>query len=258
MTLRVLHCAESHLLVARRSRKLRAAILDLKQEVRMADSNSGSRPSITQLILVPAIITLVITILRVVGELQHWSPTLFSSAAGGGGALVGIAWLPFIFGPYFAIKLAGVGAGPDGTGKSIGIAVLGFVVVFCGGFVGFAPLVTFPGHIIVGMALAIGGAALQFMGWPGLAKALLAYGYAARIPVAILMFFALRGSWGTHYDALPPNYTGPADLWGKYFFTALLPQLIIWPVYTIIVGSLFGSIANAIARRSKPAMQTAA
>jgi hypothetical protein len=232
--------------------------VELKQEVRMADSNSGSRPSITQLILVPAIITLAITILRLVGELQHWSPTLFRSTAGGVGALVGIAWLPFIFGPYFAIKLARAGAWPGGTGKSIGFAVLGFVVTFCGGFVGFAPMVTFPGHIIVGMALMAGGAALQFKGWPGLAKTLLAYGYAARIPVVILMFFALRGSWGTHYDALPPNYAGPADLWGKYFLVALLPQLIIWPVYTIIVGSLFGSIANAIARRGKPALQTTA
>ncbi len=34
-------------------------------------------------------------------------------------------------------------------------------------------------------------------GWPALFKTLLAYGYAARIPVAIVMFFAFRGNWAS-------------------------------------------------------------
>jgi hypothetical protein len=37
-----------------------------------------------QLILVPSIITLAITILRLVGELQHWPAPWFSTTAGGG------------------------------------------------------------------------------------------------------------------------------------------------------------------------------
>ena len=89
-------------------------------------------------------------------------------------------------------------------------------------------------------------------------KTLLVYGYAARIPVAIIMFFAIQGSWGTHYDALPPNYPGPTDLWAKYAFIGLFPQLVIWPVFTVIVGSLTGGITTAITRRGKPAVQTAA
>ena len=48
-------------------------------------SNDASvRPG--QLILVPAVITLAVTLLRLVGELQDWSPALFSKAPGGGGA----------------------------------------------------------------------------------------------------------------------------------------------------------------------------
>jgi CHASE2 domain-containing sensor protein len=35
-----------------------------------------------QLILVPAVITLAVTLLRLVGELQNWSPTLFSREPG--------------------------------------------------------------------------------------------------------------------------------------------------------------------------------
>ena len=42
--------------------------------------------SITSLITIPALITLGITILRLVGELEHWPKPWFSAAAGGGGA----------------------------------------------------------------------------------------------------------------------------------------------------------------------------
>jgi hypothetical protein len=210
-----------------------------------------------QLILVPTLITLAITILRLVGELQHWPKPWFSASAGGGGAIIGISWLPLILGPYFAVKLAGAGAGPSSIGKSIGFAALGLVVMIAGAIVGFAPKPEFPGKIIVGLLIIVGAAALQLNSWPSLFKTLLAYAYAARIPVAIVMYFAIQGNWGTHYDALPPNYTGPADLWGKYALIGLLPQLVMWPVFTIVIGSLFGSIAAAIARRGKPAMQTA-
>src|SRR2546428_3303040 len=56
----------------------------------MAETNSDRRVSITRLILVPGLVTLGVTILRLVGELQHWSKTLFNPAPGGGGGLVGI------------------------------------------------------------------------------------------------------------------------------------------------------------------------
>lgn len=223
----------------------------------MSETHSGARPSTMQLILVPALITLAVTILRLVGELQLWPKPWFSASAGGGGAIIGISWLPLILGPYFAVKLAGAGAGPSSTGKSIGFAILGLVVMIVGGFIGFAPKPEFPGKMIVGLLIMAGAAGLQFSAWPAMGQTLLAYAYAARIPVAIVMYFAIQGNWGTHYDAVPPNYTGPADLWGKYAFIGLLPQLVVWPVFTVVIGSLFGSVAAAIARRGKPAMLTA-
>src|SRR2546426_440321 len=45
--------------------------------------------SIKKLILVPALITLAVTLLRLTGELMHWSKALFNPAAGGGGGLAG-------------------------------------------------------------------------------------------------------------------------------------------------------------------------
>ena len=44
-----------------------------------------------KLILVPALITLAVTLLRLTGELLHWSKTLFNPAPGGGGAIVGLS-----------------------------------------------------------------------------------------------------------------------------------------------------------------------
>ena len=224
----------------------------------MGDTTGSTRPGTTQLILVPSIITLAITILRLVGELQHWPRPFFSTSAGGGGAIIGISWLPFIFGPYFAIKLIGSGEGPSSKGKVIGFALLGFVLMVLGGILANLPAVQFPGKMLVGIVIMVCGGLLPLFAWPALFKTLIAYAYAARIPVAIIMYFAISANWGTHYDALPPTYSGPTELWPKYAFIGLVPQLFIWPAFTAIAGSLFGGIAALFAGRDKSAVHSAA
>lgn len=223
----------------------------------MPETTSSARSNTMQLILVPSLITLAITVLRLVGELQGWPSLLFNKGAGGGFAIIGISWLPIIFGPYFALKLAGAGEGPSSNGKVIGFAVLGFVLMVLGGIVANVHALPLPVRMLIGVVIMAVGGLLPLFAWPSLFKTLLAYGFAARIPVAIIMYFALSGNWDTHYSALPPNYPGPTDLWPKYVVIGLVPQLIIWPAFTTIVGSLFGGIAAAIARRNKPAMQAA-
>ncbi|HEV2351364.1 MAG TPA: hypothetical protein VG028_16130 [Terriglobia bacterium] len=224
----------------------------------MSETTSSTHLTSTQLILIPTIITLAVTILRAVGEMQSWPKPWFSTDAGGGAAVIGISWLPLILGPYFAVKLARNGDGPASAGKSFTFPILGLAVLILGGFVSFkgaqaqAPLQAIMGFVI----MAVGGS-LCFPGWSALCKILLAYGLAARIPVAILMIFAISGKWGTHYDALPPGYNGPTGLWPKWVMIGLIPQMLLWVPLTIVVGSLFGAIAGAIARRGKPAMQTA-
>ena len=68
---------------------------------------------VRRLIFWPSVVTLAVTLLRLTGELLHWSPALFSPAPGGGGSPIGISWLPPVFGVLFAIQLvrAGPGAG---------------------------------------------------------------------------------------------------------------------------------------------------
>lgn len=223
----------------------------------MANQHSATQGSILGLILVPSLITLAVTILRLVGELQHWSKLLFNPSPGGGAALVGIAWLAPIFGIYFALKLAGGGARPTSLGKAVGFTLLGLLVMAGGsvlaGLSGFRSYGLLAGSLVLIAAAAV----IPLAGWPELTKSLIAYGYAARIPVAIVMFLAIRGNWGTHYDAPPPNSPAMA-FWPKYVLIGLLPQLIIWIAFTVIFGALFGIIAVAIFRRQEPAAQAKA
>lgn len=215
----------------------------------MADTSSPSKLRITRLILLPAIISLAVTLLRLTGELMHWSSILFNRSAGGGGAIVGITWLPFFFGPYFAVKLWDKDHRPSSSGKAVGYALLGAVLLFAG----TALIITRPSNFlaVVGLLLMAAAIVLQFVPWRALAKTLIAYAYTARVPVAIVMFFAMQGHWGTHYDATPPEGL-PAAFWPRYLAVAIAPQLLMWVAYTIIVGILFGVGYVAIVRRKKP------
>ncbi|HKS39907.1 MAG TPA: hypothetical protein VJX74_04785 [Blastocatellia bacterium] len=213
--------------------------------------------SMLRLIFIPSVITLGITLLRLVGELQHWPTALFNPAAGGGGAIIGISWLPLIFGVYFALKLSEAGQGPENRGRAVRLSIVGMVLFIAGGFIAAAPQVNFPGKVIVGIVLAVLAIGLQYSGWPRLFYVLLAYGYAARIPVLIVMYIAMRGDWGTHYDVVPPGFSPETTFWPKFLQIAFLPQMFLWIAFTIITGMVTGSIAAAIKQRKNPTAQTA-
>jgi hypothetical protein len=210
--------------------------------------------SILKLIAIPAVITLGVTILRLVGELKHWPTPWFNAAGGGGAAIVGISWLPIIFGPYFALKLAGAGAGPASAWKSIAYAFAALVVYVLGGFL-FAMTISHPGGLtLLACLLMLAAAFVVFPGWRALGSALFADALAARIPVLIVMYLAMHGNggagWGTHYDAVPP-VLAQAPLGAKYLYAGILPQLTLWIGWTCVVGAILGAIVAAIARRGK-------
>ncbi len=199
-----------------------------------------------RLILVPAIITLAVTLLRLTGELQGWSPKLFSPEPGGGGALFGIWLLVPVFGVYFAVKLKNAGKGPESGWKVALRAFISLLVVV--GIIALTMKVV--SNVIVSIlimgVLPLGTAVfLMRKTWPALCSTLIAYGLAARIPVVAIMFFAIMGNWGTHYDGTPPDFpqTGPFVEW---FVTGLFPQLTFWITFTIIFGMLFGGVAAAL------------
>ncbi len=214
--------------------------------------------SVRKLVFWPAVVTLAITLLRLTGELLHWSPTLFNPAAGGGGALVGISWLPPLFGILFAVQLVRAGHGPVGGGRAIGRALLGLVatvaVVMGASALGFIGQGQFSllGLVLFTLAIAI-GAVVAWSGWPALGRTLLVYAFAARVPVALVMLVAMLGNWGTHYDVAPPGFP-EMGVFSKWLFIGALPQLTTWIAFTVLTGALTGSITGAIvSRRRAPA-----
>jgi hypothetical protein len=209
-----------------------------------AQRREVSTMNLKKLILVPAIISLGVTLLRLVGELQNWAPMLFDASAGGGGALVGISWLIPVFGIYFAWKLAAGGHGPASAGKVIGLAILAVAAVMG---ISFGITAIFGQDnlfalVVMELLISAAGLAIVAKAWPDLFKTLVAYAFAARIPVAILMFFAILGSWGTHYDALPPNFPEGIGWFVTWVVIGLIPQLTVWICVTAVIGMLFGGI----------------
>ena len=204
-----------------------------------------------KLILVPALITLAVTLLRLTGELRHWSPALFNPAAGGGGAIVGITWLVPVFGIYFGLKLARAGLA-GATGPAIGLALLGLLIMPIGGFTAVKLGMSQQSLALLGVfvVLSIVGAVIAYRGWPALGRVLLAYGLAARVPVAFVMLLAMLGNWGTHYDVAPPDFPAMSPF-AKWVIIGLVPQMTIWIWFTIAMGGLLGAIAAAVTARSR-------
>lgn len=216
--------------------------------------NEGTSVRPGQLILVPALITLGVTLLRLVGELQGWSPALFSKEAGGGGALVGISWLVLLFGGWFGVKLVRSGERPGPIGRALGIAFLALAVLPILGAVSAALGVNQQGlgALAIFMTGSVVGLGIGLRAWPQLARVLLAYAFAARIPVVLVMLIAMLGNWGTHYDVPPPGFP-ETGVMAKWFLIGVLPQMTFWIWFTVVLGSIVGIVAGAIAQRGRSA-----
>lgn len=218
----------------------------------MEGAGSDSSPRIAALVAFPAILTLAVTILRLVGELEGWgAPWVVNSRGGSDLTVLGVTWLPLLFGPYFAWKLIKSGYGPSSVGAAVAAAI-GSVVVFVAGSVVAGYTETHPGILtLVGFLIALAAAFIPGKGWRALGVTLLTYAFAARIPVAIVMLIAMSAhggrGLGTHYDVVGGQFAALASPWWKKFILfGLIPQMTLWIGWTAAVGSLVGTLVTAI------------
>jgi hypothetical protein len=144
------------------------------------------------------------------------------------------------------------------VGRAFGFTVLGILMV--AGTIGLTvatKMNQLRGIGLISIMFLVGGW-VATRGWPSLGRVLLVYALAARVPVAALMLPAIIGHWGTHYDALPPNWPAmdPVKTWA---LIGLLPQMTLWIGFTLIAGMLSGAIAAAAVRgRRQEAVASAA
>ena len=88
--------------------------------------------------------------------------------------------------------------------------------------------------------------------WPELLR----YAYLVRVVVAAVGVTATRLGVGTHYDVSPltevavafsdRTWVFEAGSWTQLFWLTLLPQLLIWPVFTVLVGMAGAALAFAL------------
>lgn len=221
-------------------------------------TTAAAPPSTWSLIRWPAILTLVVTIVRLVGEIQGWSQKYFNSEGGGAGAIVGIVWLVPIFGIWYGRRLESAGQGPTSRARAIGwplaalLLFVGLVTVIMKKFDPQPGKETAATFIFANQASALLCAAIAWRGWPRLARLNLAYGLAARIPVAFVMLIAMNAKWGTHYEKGVPGLA-EHPLVQQWLLIGVLPQMIGWISFTIFAGGLFGGLSLLLGRRQSAA-----
>src|SRR6516165_2223392 len=91
-------------------------------------------PSTARLIAVPALISIAVTALRLVGELLRWPKPMVSSDVCGK-AILGVVWLVPIFGIYFAVRLFHAGDAPQRFARPLVFAASALALKLAGTFV---------------------------------------------------------------------------------------------------------------------------
>ena len=204
----------------------------------------ASSLSTLRVVAIPAFVSLGVTLLRLVGELRDWPKPLVNNDVCGK-AILGVAWLVPIFGIYFAVKLFHAGHAPQRFARPMLLAVSALALKLAGTFVMESQEMTYIPRLSTNFIVTLIGLVLSAKAWPSLSKALLVYGYLSRIPIAIVQYLAMRGRWGTHYDALDPGFPS-IGFWPTFFRVSFVPNFFFMEVYTVIVGALVGIAAFAV------------
>ena len=206
-------------------------------------------PAILPLVLWPALLTLGVTLVRLLGERLGWSPFLFSRLPGGGLSPLGITWLVPFVGFTLGWRLERAGVPSPSPARAFGAPAAALAVGFLLATLAERALrPSWTANFALWAAAAVAVAAVAFAAWPALGRPLLAYAYAARVPVAVVMALAIGRSWGTHYDLPPPGFPAMPPL-RRWLWIALLPQTTLWIAWTTAVGGVFGALGWRVARR---------
>jgi hypothetical protein len=98
-------------------------------------------------------------------------------------------------------------------------------------------------------------------GWRPLLRVLLAYAFLVRGFVAVLGLFATQLGLGSHYDvsavtSVPLALTGAVyhfapGAWPQALWLTLVPQLLVWPVFTVAAGWMGARIAAMLSGPAK-------
>lgn len=240
---------------ARRAVPARPAVPARSAQRRPVAGQVARRPWHLRLVLWPALVSLAVTALRVVGELRGWSPDYWSRLPGGGLSPLGIAWLIPVFGFYFGWRLQARGEGPSSPVQAslqppIAALLASGAVFLLARMRASGQMEPLSWSAWLGLwgVVAVLVGVVAILAWPGVGRVLLVYALAARVPVAALMALAMARAWGTHYDAPPPGFPR-LPLLQRWLWIGLLPQLTIWVAVTLAAGVPAGALGALASSR---------
>jgi hypothetical protein len=194
--------------------------------------------AVLTLLLWPTLLTLAVTLLRFVGELRGWSPEYFSRLPGGGLSPLGITWLAPLVGFTFGWRLERAGVRSPAPAVAFGLPAaalaVGPLVAAVGGRLFHT---SWTSNFALWAVVSVAVAAVSFAAWPALGRVLLAYAYAARVPVVLVMAVAIWKGGGTHYDLPPPGFPALPPL-RRWLWISVLPQMTIWVAWTMATGAI--------------------
>lgn len=198
-------------------------------------------------LLIAGLITLLVTAVRLVGELQGWGALWFGGSTAGAGALIGIVWLVPLFGFWFGRRLQRIGRGPTSLRRAAIaplVGVLGAIGVTAASLT-FLSLDKPTVFQVITIAWPIAGLCALY-GWPRLFGTNLTYAVLARAPIVALTYYAIAQGWDTHHTALAEGAPAVDDAGRARILT--VAQVCLWLPFTALVGGMFGALGAATVR----------
>ena len=198
-----------------------------------------------RLLLWPTLLTALVSTARLIAEVQGW----VSPQSGGALHPLGISWLAFLFGGYFAIHLSRNGSSPA-IRPAWPWAFGAFAAVTASIAWQFGPLLeadqsdaTFEklrGSVLMLTGITTTIAIAMLFVWPRLVLTMFCYAVPARLLVIAFTWLAKHNNWTTHYTKFgPPGIErGMSDT----MLSAAIAQGGFWIPWTIIAGCLAGSL----------------
>ena len=210
--------------------------------------SEGSNVRVLPLLLVAAILTLVVTVVRLIGELNSWDARWFATGPGGDQSPFGIIWLVPVFGFMFGRRLAHGGRPPFVASFFVPafglVALLGAGAYLLKTFEG-AELRTWMGYFVyAGPILAL----LALFAWPRAFLVNLGYALLARIPVVVIQYLDIKNGWQTHYGKVHPK-AGLDVTADDRLMMLTLAQGTIWVPFTLLLGGASAALGAATVRK---------
>jgi hypothetical protein len=209
----------------------------------------SKKPPMKGLLLIAGVITLVVTLLRILGESKGWDESLFNREAGGR-SWFGIIWLVPAFGILFGRRLAKAGTKPPFV-TSFFVPMFAAVglfgaVAYCASHFQDENLrekvqyVYYAGPVVALLGLLV---------WPRAFMACLAYAFLARVPVMVVQYLDIHKGWQTHYGKMLPGMPTNMSAEEKVLHLTLA-QVGFWLPFTILLGGGMAALGAATVKKA--------